>query len=109
MPLMEKGDLNFLSPGSPLGTKSRKGFIPSHSYGLSQALNREEVESIKVDHDQAMRYLRRHPLELSENLENGFCLVDFNGLGLGWAKVVNGRINSHLPKEFRIRKNLSEE
>ncbi|HAL94965.1 MAG TPA: hypothetical protein DCP55_03170, partial [Chitinophagaceae bacterium] len=38
------------------------------------------------------------------NVSRGGNLVTYNGFGLGWANVLQGRINNYYPKEFRILK-----
>jgi NOL1/NOP2/fmu family ribosome biogenesis protein len=56
-----------------------------------------------LEKEQAINYLQRKEIAVS-NVSRGWNLVAYNGFGLGWANVLQGRINNYYPKEFRILK-----
>jgi NOL1/NOP2/fmu family ribosome biogenesis protein len=55
----------------------------------------------------ALRYLRREDV-VPVDLPNGWGLVSFRGLSLGWAKRIGNRANNYWPKEWRLRMDLAE-
>ncbi len=63
-------------------------------------LKPNEVNSIEIDNQTALSYLRG----LTFNCEspNGWYVVTHNGLSLGWCKVSGGVAKNHLPKGLRI-------
>jgi 16S rRNA C967 or C1407 C5-methylase (RsmB/RsmF family)/NOL1/NOP2/fmu family ribosome biogenesis protein len=86
--------------GIPTGTIKGKDFIPSPQLALSNHI-REDLSSVSVDIEQALKYLRGEtlPLKISE----GWYLVKFEDSILGWAKAVSGRLNNGYPADWRIR------
>jgi len=57
-----------------------------------------------LNKEQAISFLKKENVNVKA--EKGICLMTYKGYGLGWAKVLDNRINNYLPKEFRI---LSQE
>ncbi|GAB4462693.1 MAG: rRNA cytosine-C5-methyltransferase [Armatimonadaceae bacterium] len=80
-----------------------KEIVPIHEQALSLARS-AELPQIVLDRESAVRYLRKDPFDLPEGTPNGWTLATYAGLGLGWLKVMPGRINNYLPTEWRIRK-----
>lgn len=91
--------------GLHLGRVSPKEFIPTHSLALSGELS-NETPALDLDRKSALRYLQREYFETDLPAKRGWYLIRFEGLELGWAKVVPGRLNNYYPKAFRIRKRL---
>lgn len=83
----------------PLGKIEANHFVPAHA--ISTRLTPDEATAIEVDEPTAINYLRGLTFDCSETLK-GWHLVTFNGLPLGWCKVVNGTAKNHLPKGLRI-------
>jgi 16S rRNA C967 or C1407 C5-methylase (RsmB/RsmF family)/NOL1/NOP2/fmu family ribosome biogenesis protein len=92
------------SSGLEIGLMKGNDFVPSHSLALSTILN-NELPAIELPKEEALKYLKREPFE-AENAPNGWVLVRYEGLNLGWIKVIGDRINNYLPKEWRIRMEL---
>jgi 16S rRNA C967 or C1407 C5-methylase (RsmB/RsmF family)/NOL1/NOP2/fmu family ribosome biogenesis protein len=92
------------SSGFEIGLMKGNDFVPSHSLALSTILN-NELPAIELPKEEALKYLKREPFE-AENAPNGWVLVRYEGLNLGWIKVIGDRINNYLPKEWRIRMEL---
>lgn len=96
-----KGVLKASSCGVYLGGKSLDGkrFEPSHR--LAMCLKPGEVNHIETDKQTALGFLRGLTFNCG-NKPNGWYVVTFNGLSLGWCKVSGGIAKNHLPKGLRI-------
>ena len=87
--------------GVSVGELKGKDFIPAHEYALSY-LPLDIFNRVDLDKEQALSYLRRADFNCSG--EKGWNLMRYNGLGLGWAKILPNRINNYYPQEWRILK-----
>lgn len=89
--------------GLQLGEIIKNRFEPGHA--LAMALRPEEcirVHNITEDAE-AIRYLCGESLSCDVNM-NGWCLVTYDNVSLGWGKAVNGQLKNHYPKGIRIKK-----
>ncbi len=86
--------------GFEVGIFKGKDFIPSPELALHTALNKG-VQQIEVDRLTALRFLKKESIEIP-HLPKGWTLVQHQGLGLGWIKVLPNRINNYYPKNWRI-------
>ncbi|MFC6996492.1 methyltransferase RsmF C-terminal domain-like protein [Rufibacter roseus] len=80
---------------------------PLPALALSQHLASEVFPRVEVDVATALKFLHREDVTLEE-AENGWVLVQFKGIPLGWGKKLQNRVNNHYPKEWRIRMSLDE-
>ena len=87
--------------GVSVGELKGKDFIPAHEYALSY-LPLDIFNKVDLDKEQALSYLRRADFNCSG--EKGWNLMRYNGLGLGWAKILPNRTNNYYPQEWRILK-----
>jgi 16S rRNA C967 or C1407 C5-methylase (RsmB/RsmF family)/NOL1/NOP2/fmu family ribosome biogenesis protein len=87
--------------GVSVGELKGKDFIPAHEYALSY-LPLDKFNRVDLDKEQALSYLRRAEFNCSG--EKGWNLIRYNGLGLGWAKILPNRMNNYYPQEWRILK-----
>jgi 16S rRNA C967 or C1407 C5-methylase (RsmB/RsmF family)/NOL1/NOP2/fmu family ribosome biogenesis protein len=87
--------------GISVGELKGKDFIPAHEYALSY-LPLDIFNRVDLDKEQALSYLRRAEFNCSG--EKGWNLMRYNGLGLGWAKILPNRTNNYYPQEWRILK-----
>lgn len=92
------------APGIQVGSLKREDFVPEHGLAMTTGLDLR-YPTIVLDRTQALIYLKREPFEASTSL-TGWHLVQFQGLNLGWVKVLPNRINNYLPKHLRIRMSL---
>ncbi|MDB5193260.1 MAG: methyltransferase [Segetibacter sp.] len=94
--------LNVRKSGVAIGTIKGKDLIPHHEFALSHLLaeNVPFVEFIEAD---ALKYLRRQDLAIEDTLK-GWALARYNGLNLGWMKVLPNRVNNYYPTDWRILK-----
>lgn len=89
--------LRIVRNGWYLGDLKKKRFEPSQAFAMG--LNQREVRLSEAlaDYDTAVKYLKGESLE-SGLEEDGWALVTFDGLTLGWAKSQKGRLkNKYLP------------
>ena len=95
------GNLTIKRAGRSLGEVKSKDFIPSHELALSIDKN-PAIPAVNLDKENALQFLRRNPFEFDPNL-NGWYLIQYETLAIGWAKFISGRANNKLPGNFRIR------
>ncbi len=89
------------SSGLEIGMFKGDDFIPSHSLALSTIVS-ADLPAVVTDRENALRFLKKENFDAGE-LPQGWALVRYKGLNLGWIKVISGRINNYLPREWRIR------
>jgi len=77
-----------------------KDLVPNHELALSLILN-DDIPRIDLTRDQAISYLKRDELKL-DNQSRGWVLICYRGQSLGWAKMLDNRMNNYFPKEMRI-------
>jgi 16S rRNA C967 or C1407 C5-methylase (RsmB/RsmF family)/NOL1/NOP2/fmu family ribosome biogenesis protein len=87
--------------GVRIGKLAGRDLIPDHELALSTIVNKNAVLQTELDYDNAILYLRRENFTVDTN-DKGWSLMTFNGLALGWAKLLPNRINNYYPKELRI-------
>ncbi len=85
-----------------MGTVKGKDFLPSHDLALSNYI-KEGLPSVELSYEDAITYLRCETPKIKTE-HRGWCLVKYQGMNLGWIKVMEGRINNYFPKEWRILK-----
>lgn len=88
--------------GIEMGELKGSDFVPAHDLALSTVAATESraFQRISLTRQQALQFLKREPLEI--DAPQGWVLICYEGLGIGWAKVLKNRINNYLPKHFRI-------
>lgn len=87
--------------GTLIGERKGNNFIPSHQLALSNLVNKA-LPATELDKTQALYYLKKEQIEIT-NQPKGWVLGRFEGLNLGWMKVLDNRINNYYPKEWRLR------
>ncbi len=85
--------------GVTIGELKQKDFLPHHELALSNHLH-NNTPRIELTKEQALQFLRKENIHL--NAAKGIHLMSYQNQGLGWAKILDNRINNYLPKEFRI-------
>ncbi len=104
--------------GVRVGKIMGKDLVPDHALALSTIINPALV-AVSLNHDQAIQYLRREEVknlnvasedssvageDTSHGMKPGWTLVEYEGMKIGWIKVLQNRINNYYPKELRILK-----
>lgn len=87
--------------GTEIGSVKGKDVIPAHELALS-LLPLSHFPTVELKKEDALQYLRRKHIEVSA--PGGWNLARYNGLPLGWMKVLPNRINNYYPAEWRILK-----
>lgn len=94
--------LNVREAGVTLGEWMRNGLVPEQGLAMSGLLS-QDIPRVELTRDEALAYVRKDELRL-EGLPQGWALVTYGGYGLGWVKVLAGRINNYYPKHWRVLK-----
>lgn len=90
----------FKKAGVLIGELKNKDFVPHQE--LAWSINRQsDVFTIELSRENALRYLKKENPELV-NQSKGLVLFTYKKLGLGWAKILDNRINNYLPNELKI-------
>ena len=89
------------SSGIEIGIFKGKDFVPSHPFALSDLIA-DSVGRLEVPAIEAMKFLRKENFEFSTG-KDGWLLITYGQLPLGWVKKIGDRINNYLPPEWRIR------
>lgn len=91
-------------PAIEIGSLKHDLFLPSHGLAMSN-LAKAEIPRVELDKQQALLYLKKEAFPL-DPIPNGWALVCYQNLPLGWIKGLKNRFNNYYPKEWRIRMQL---
>lgn len=94
--------LNIKYFGVELGQFSKSQLIPSHEWAMS-IFPKPGFPTLDLDIKLALQFLRREEFSLSGDLPEGWILITYANLPLGWIKNLGNRINNYYPREWRIR------
>lgn len=94
--------VHVVSKGTAVAEVKHEKLIPQHAKALAIDLNRTNFPAFDLSLDQALTYLRKDNLHVSEG-ERGFALVTYKGTPLGWINHLGNRINNLYPASWRIR------
>ncbi len=86
--------------GVELGTLAKNDLLPEHALALSTIVN-SNIVAIALNEEQALNYLRKQELQVA-SAHKGWALAQYQGMNLGWMKLLGNRINNYYPKEYRI-------
>lgn len=86
--------------GVRIGKIMGKDLVPHHELAMSLILNKH-IPKVDLTRELAITYLKRDELKpVSE--QRGWVLICYEGHVLGWAKMLENRMNNYFPKEMRI-------
>ena len=88
--------IRVLRAGLHLGTL--RGTVPVPDHAAALCIFPPEARIVSVESADALRYMRGE--EVPSETE-GWCLIRYNGLNLGWGKGSGGTIKNHYPKALR--------
>lgn len=94
--------LDAISPGLHVATVKGRDLVPAHELALSTALRSDAFAQVEVDKSQAIAYLQRQPVTVSD-APKGYVLLAYAGHPLGFEKNLGNRANNLYPKNWRIR------
>ncbi len=95
-----QSNLYLKKSGIRIGKIMGKDLVPNHEIALSLILN-DEIPRVNLTREKAISYLKRDELKL-ETGQRGWVLICYQGHALGWAKMLDNRMNNYFPKEIRI-------
>lgn len=95
--------LRILSAGIPMAIQKGKNLIPTQALALSICLNKKAFPCVDLSYCEAIAYLSKNTITLPNNTPQGFVLVTFRHIPLGWMKNMGNRANNLYPNEWRIR------
>ncbi|MEC3880688.1 methyltransferase RsmF C-terminal domain-like protein [Parapedobacter sp. 10938] len=89
--------------GTYVGWLANGDLIPAHDLALS-LVRRPDIPTVALAEDEALHYLRKGSLPPTINKHGirGWALAAYEGVALGWMKVLPNRINNYYPKVWRI-------
>ena len=95
-------NLRIVLAGTYLATAKHDKLIPEHGLALSIEINRDFFNTIALEREEALQYLRKDILPFA-GTKKGFALITFQTIPLGWVNVLDNRLNNLYPSEWRIR------
>lgn len=95
--------LRVLLAGVEVGQQKGKDLIPQHTLALSSLLQPAAFPVSEVSYEQAIAYLRKEAVVLTDGSPRGYVLLTYQGVPLGFVKNIGNRANNLYPQEWRIR------
>jgi len=88
--------------GCPVAERAGNSLNPLPGLALSIEVNQKNFKEVDFDLDQSIGYLRRDtfPVNLTAN---GWYLVNYKQIPMGWIKFLGTRFNNYYPANWRIR------
>jgi NOL1/NOP2/sun family putative RNA methylase len=107
IPALHEADLQYLQSnlylkksGIRIGKIMGKDLVPNHELAIS-LLAGSAIPEINLSREQSITYLKRDELRIETDIR-GWAIMCFEGHPLGWAKILDNRLNNYFPKEIRI-------
>ncbi|MCW3467393.1 methyltransferase RsmF C-terminal domain-like protein [Chitinophaga nivalis] len=91
--------------GVKAGQLGPKELIPDHQLAAS-TWAADSIPVISLSLAQALLYLRKEDPGITTPVK-GWALMQYEGMNLGWAKMLPNRMNNYYPKELRILKEIT--
>ncbi|HQQ93839.1 MAG TPA: hypothetical protein PLQ93_04755 [Bacteroidia bacterium] len=88
--------------GTLMGEFKGGQLIPNQELAWSIHLN-EAVKHVNLNKEAALQYLKKDIFPFPET-DHGLLHIRYRNFGIGWAKLMERRINNYLPAELRILK-----
>lgn len=99
-----KQHLRIVLAGTSIGEVKGKDLIPAHALAMSASLLKQGAfVTEEIGYEQAIAYLRKEAITLSETAPRGYILLTYRTVPLGFVKNIGNRANNLYPQEWRIR------
>ena len=95
--------LRIVQAGITVGDVKGKDLIPDDALAMSRALQPGIFSTEEISYEQAIAYLRKEAISLSETAPRGYVLLTYRSVPLGFVKNIGNRANNLYPQEWRIR------
>ena len=92
--------LYVLSLGLEIGHLQKGRLEPAHAFAMALD-NESALLSQALSFEEACRFMEGE--ELKRDCPDGWTLLTYDGLPLGWSKASGGCLKNHLPKGLRLR------
>ncbi len=99
--MMLKNLLYLKKAGIRVGKPGVSEWVPDHELALADILN-DQSTRMELGKPDALNFLRGESISM-ESEEKGWHRVCYRGMGLGWVKMLDRRMNNYYPKSWRIR------
>lgn len=90
----------FKKAGMVVGEIKGKDLVPNQELAWS-IYQHKDIRRLEIDKENAIQFLRKQAFDTSGGVQ-GLTLVCYKNQGLGWAKILQNRVNNYLPNELRI-------
>lgn len=95
--------LRIVSAGITIGQLKGKNLIPDCTLAFSQSLNTTHFYMHEVSLNEAIRFLQKEVLILPPTVPNGFILLTYKEIPIGFVKQIGTRANNLFPQDWKIR------
>jgi 16S rRNA C967 or C1407 C5-methylase (RsmB/RsmF family)/NOL1/NOP2/fmu family ribosome biogenesis protein len=95
------GNLSLRKSGTRIGNLIRGKLNPDHELAMS-LIHNQQIPSLTIDFSEAIRYLRKETIVPETGIQ-GWVMMLYNNLPLGFLKSMPNRANNYYPSDWRIR------
>ena len=95
--------------GTVMEKRGKVAVCPGAELPLSMAYVRGSMAEVEVSLEVARKYLHGDAdIAVGEGVADGWVVVTYGGLPLGFVKKMGGRVNNYYPKEWRIKMDIQK-
>ena len=98
-----QSSLRIVQAGVGIAEQKGKDWIPNHALAMSRILGPDAFPREEISYGQAIAYLRKEAVTLSDAAPRGVVLLTYKDIPLGFVKNIGNRANNLYPQEWRIR------
>lgn len=98
-----QSSLRVVQAGVGVAELKGKDWIPHHALAMSLQLKPDAFPREEITYEQAIAYLRKEAVTLSDAAPRGVVLLTYKNVPLGFVKNIGNRANNLYPQEWRIR------
>jgi NOL1/NOP2/fmu family ribosome biogenesis protein len=102
--LLLSAHLRIVLAGVLLGEIKGKEVQPSTALALNTYFCHEAFPAVELTWEESIRYLRKETLVLPATVPNGYVVVKYRNIPLGFVKNIGSRANNLFPGEWRVKK-----
>ncbi|MBR4115666.1 MAG: rRNA cytosine-C5-methyltransferase [Bacteroidales bacterium] len=96
---------NLVHAGIPIAEVMGNKVNPLPGLAFSSLYEKQVFPSVEISKEDAVRYFRKEPLQLS-TAEKGWINLLYDGVSVGFVKNIGNRANNPYPSEWAIRMNV---